>query len=193
MTLEETLGKVGNRLDSLADMVTKEASTKLDKLGAIAESVRKDIGTVYTTYQKRADALFDRAMGLHEVLADSMVANEYGKKIVQSVTDNMRQGKQAVVQAVTDSYHQMDEKLDELAKTRPELAGLIDGYVKSIIGSEANRRPRSKRYTTHAKYGEVIGYASSALLFLRGRLIVGSLPVLTRVGKYLHDKVKEAS
>jgi len=80
-------------------------------------------------------------MGLHEVLADSMVANEYGKKIVNRFTDNMRQGKQAVVQASHRQLHQMDEKLDELAKTRPELAGLIDGYVKSIIARKPTAGP----------------------------------------------------
>lgn len=128
-------------------------------------------------------------------LIDKAVENDSIRQMAKAFFANAKKGKAVAVKALKREHAKYERTLDELVDDKPEIVGFWDGFVCIFLTTPADRRPGSRIYATHAKYGKVVGVASAVLLFLPVRgisAVLGALPVLVRGAQYLQKKVLDA-
>jgi hypothetical protein len=128
-------------------------------------------------------------------LIDKAVENETIRQMARAFFANVQKGKAAAVEALRREHSRCERQLEEMAGDKPEIVGFWDGFVYIFLALPANRRPGSRIYITHVKYGKVVGVVSAVLLFLPAggvRAVLGALPVLVRGAQYLQEKVMAA-
>ncbi|MDO8628371.1 MAG: hypothetical protein Q7R56_01295, partial [Nanoarchaeota archaeon] len=161
-----------------------------DRFSAVAEKVVDKIGddlaTVFTT---AADGLEGAVDGFS---SDATIKG--------SVTDAYKAGHANARDfrgALRARYDSMQGYLNEQVKTDTGVGpvGFFDGFCNAYLGTAAERRPTSKQYQTHVKYGKAIGLGSAAYLFVKGKGVskfVGVLPVISRFFRYIGATLEEA-
>lgn len=164
----------------------------------IADTVNEGLEIAKHAYEGIMKDIRDLAelgeVKLHELI-DEVAADDTIRKMATAFFKNIGRGKDAAVSALKLEYARCQEKLDEIVDGKKEIVGFWDGFASIFLATPAQRRPRSKVYTTHVKYGKVIGVASAVLLFFPGGRIgalIGSIPVIVRGAEYLKKKVLDA-
>lgn len=148
------------------------------------EGIKKDIQELVALGEDKLRTLIDR-----------VAENDTIRKTAREFFQNVGKGKDAAIAALKREYARSQAKLDEMVDEKKEIVGFWDGFVSIFLTTSAERRPRSKVYMTHVKYGKVMGVASAVFLFFpAGRIgmLIGSLPVVVRGAEYLKKKVMEA-
>lgn len=173
--LEKLLGKIGRRIQEAVEVAAVAYGEVKDDITKLCALKRKQI----------------------EVLIDKVVIDQFWK-LGEAVLDAIKDGKDAAAKALSARYDQLDSWLQEQVQANPEAVGFWDGFVDAFVGNARTRRPRSTVYTTHRKYGRVVGFSTAVLLFVpaggvRGiRALIGAMPALSRSVTYLLGKVAEA-
>lgn len=164
--------------------------------GSVFEKYLKIGAEALNAIAEDAETLARKAGQKLESIVDSVLDDEKLNNLGRTVYDNAAKGKDAVSEALKREYNSLDDYLERKAKTNPGLVGFWDGFASAYLGNKAERRADSKDYTTYVTYGKATGYASAALLFVKGKgfvaKTVGSMPVWTRAARYLSKKLKEA-
>lgn len=176
----------------MAKKKTDELEDKLSELSAkyagIFEKALVKIGKDFDTVVKLGEKKIKN-------LVDLAFSEDYQKDLGNTIFKYAKQGKERTTEVLKEKKEQYDTKLNELVKTKPEAAGMIDGVLNAYLATPCDRRPKSKIYKLHVKYGQSLGFVSSAVIFVpsRGyRMAIGAMPVLSRAVKYLHKKVSQA-
>ncbi|MBI2672906.1 hypothetical protein HYX19_01480 [Candidatus Woesearchaeota archaeon] len=180
--------KFKQSLSSLADTMYKEAGKmylEAIKLQGLAQETSRLI---------KEDTLETLKIGEKKIegLISQMSENEQFKEIGRAVFDNAEQGYEKTKDAVRSAYGRCNARLNELVQEKPGLVGFIDGFVSAYLATPVTRRPKSQTYSTHTKYGRGVGFVTAATTFYAGGSVLGSLPVTSRITRYLKDKVHEA-
>jgi hypothetical protein len=167
-------------------------------LNDLGETVKEGLEIAKHTYEgikKDVEELVALGETRLNRLIDALVEDDTIRKMASAFFKNVVKGKDAAVAALRSEYAKCQQKLDDMVEDKPEIVGFWDGFASIFLATQPDRRPRSRVYTTHVRYGKVIASASAVLLFFgTGRIaaLIGSVPVIVRGAEYLKKKILDA-
>lgn len=182
----------GERLDDILTDVTEKGEELRNNFKTMSETTKKDIKDWYTKSATYLSDIAGKIGDKHDKAFEYLYMNEVGKDFLDTL-QKYAQDPAKLKEKYKEKREQYNSKLDEMAYEKPELVGLIDGLSNSVLASDLNRRPRSKIYTTHRKYGAVAGWGASAWATLSGRVLLGAVPWVTHGYKYMKNAYMQAA
>jgi hypothetical protein len=180
-TLDSLFGEFADGLREVADVIETTAKNVGDEFAKTYDTISDRVADFPEFSAKKVEDAFDKVL-----------ANEKVYDILSTAYESAKKGKDEVTQALRKKYDACQSELDSYAKTKPEVAGFIDGYLNIMLATPANRRPRSAIYNQHVKYGKVAAVGTSFLPIGALRLVSVGAPLLSHASKYFHEKFEDA-
>lgn len=173
-----------NNLSSILDEMAGQLLAQLELAKKVLSAIGQDAKDLAALGEEKLHSLIDR------IAEDQTI-----RKMAADFFTNAAKGRDIAVSKLREQHARYEEKLNEMVNDKTEVVGFWDGFVSVFLATPAERKARSRIYTTHVSYGRVIGVITSLLLFIpagaAGKLL-GSLPVITRAAEYLRRKIREA-
>ena len=193
MSLEKLLERMGERIGQGVEYATAVGGRMGANILREAKALGGEIQERFVPYWEAVTAAAStKYRNIERAVVDAL-HDERLAAVGKDIVDGIQSGSKSVKEGVRAKYAGLQDYLNELAQTNPHRAGLWDGIFNAYLGVSANRRPKSKLYTTGVMYGKIIGYGSSVGLLLGGRMLLAAIPVISRAVTYFIDQYKRAA
>lgn len=175
---------MNGKIASLLDKVSVKLGEGLVIARHMIAGINSDITEMASLGEEKLKDLIDRTIDQKEI-----------RKMARAFFKNISRGKGKAAKALRAEYAKYQDKLDKLADDKKEIVGFWDGFVNIFLMTPTDRKASSRVYTSHVRYGKVIGVVTALFFLLPAggiRTLFGSLPVAVRCAEYFQRKVMEA-